>query len=146
MFLIEDGRENFYQWDLSRRLVIKDKSITQVHFCNRTDSCSLVVEVYEEDGKRFADVPNILLQTDWRINVYGYDKTYTKHSAVFEVVKRTKPNDYVYTETEVINWQHIENDIIKVYEDNLSAVEAALDEIIAIQEELIIPIGDEVAY
>ena len=101
MFKIFDGRENFYQWDLNRKLIVEDATINEVHFCNGTDSCSLVVMVYEEEGKRLANVPNILLQNDWRINVYGYDKSYTKHSAAFKVIKRSKPEDYVYTETEI---------------------------------------------
>ena len=104
MFTIQDGREHFYQWDTDRKLIVEDKSITQVHFCNRTDSCSLVVEV--KDG--LAEVPNVLLQTDWKINVYAYDGCHTKHSAVFNVVKRTKPADYVYTETEVKTFAALE--------------------------------------
>jgi hypothetical protein len=104
LFKIEDGREQFYQWDIDRRLIISDAAISQVHFCNRTDECSLVCETYVENGKTLVNVPNILLQTDWRINVYAYDKNYTKHSAVFNVVKRSKPESYVYTETEILNY------------------------------------------
>jgi len=111
MFRIEDGREHFYQWDLNRRVIVEDSSITQVHFCNKTDNCSLVVDVYEENGVYLADVPNILLQTDWKINVYGYDKEYTKHCNVFKVQNRTKPADYVYTETEVKSWEDLEERI-----------------------------------
>lgn len=105
MFYIEDGRSSFYQWDINRRLVVEDDSITEVHFCNRTDDCSLVCNVYTHDNDygtiRVVNVPNILLTTDFRIKVYAYDFGYTKHEACFEVIKRTKPSDYVYTETEV---------------------------------------------
>ena len=111
MFKIYDGRTEFYQWDLDRKLIVADKAIKQVHFCNRTDECSLICQVYEEDGQRLANVPNILLQDNWRINVYGYDKNYTKHSAVFEVIKRSKPADYVYTETEVLNYSKLDERI-----------------------------------
>ena len=111
MFIIEDGRDSFYQWDLNRRLIVRDNSITEVHFCNRTDDCSLVVEVYEENGSHYADVPNILLQTDWRINVYAFDSEYTKHSMLFHVNARTKPADYVYTETEVKTWDTLAGQI-----------------------------------
>ena len=105
MFYIEDGRDQFYQWDIDRKIVINDTTITQIHFCNRTDNCSLVVEVQNVNGKRVAQVPNILLQTDWDIRVYGYcGGCYTKHKKVFKVVNRTKPADYVYTETEVLNY------------------------------------------
>lgn len=134
MFKIYDGRTDFYQWDIDRKLIIEDSSINQVHFCNRTDSCSLVCEVYEENGQRLVNVPNVLLQTDWRINVYGYDKNYTKHCAVFDVVKRSKPADYVYTETEVKTYTELEERIDKIEENGVSdekigeAVEKYLDE------------------
>jgi hypothetical protein len=104
LFKIYDGRNHFYQWDLDRKLIVEDAEITQVHFCNRTDSCSLVVESYEQDGLTLVNVPNILLQQDWRINVYAYDKNYTKFSKQFDVVRRSKPESYVYTETEVLNY------------------------------------------
>ena len=108
MFKIYDGREHFYQWDLDRKLIVEDPSITEVHFCNRTDNCSLVCETYVEDGVTVVNVPNILLQTDWKIHVYAYDGKHTKHDECYEVKSRTKPSDYVYTETEVKNWEDIE--------------------------------------
>lgn len=124
MFQIYDGRSQFYQWDIDRKLIVDDAEITQVHFCNRTDSCSLVCETYTEDGLTLVNVPNILLQTDWRINVYAYDRNYTKFSKQFDVVRRSKPESYVYTETEILNYQDlldkmtaIENDIGEVVED-----------------------------
>ena len=128
MFLIEDGRSQFYQWDLNRRLIIEDQEITQVHFCNRTDECSLVCDAYTEDGIRLVDVPNVLLQTNWRINVYAFDKEYTKHNAVFTVVARTKPADYVYTETEVHTWNELDAKIAEVQEGISEAVEDYLEQ------------------
>jgi hypothetical protein len=108
MFKITDGRSHFYQWDLDRRLTIEDSSITQVHFCNRTDDCSLVCEVYTEDKLRLVNVPNILLQDNWRINVYAYDKNYTKHCESFNVIARSKPADYIYTEEELKTWEALD--------------------------------------
>lgn len=103
MFKIEDGRESFYQWDLDRKLIVEDASINQVHFCNKTEDCSLVVEV--KDG--LADVPNELLQSDWNIKVYAYDSKFTKHCATFKVNKRSKPADYIYTPTEIITCEKL---------------------------------------
>ena len=108
MFRIEDGRENFYQWDLDRKIIVNDPAVTQVHFCNRTDDCSLVVEVV--DG--VANVPNILLQDTWDIRVYFYSMNYTKVEKRFKVLPRTKPSDYVYTETEVKNYDAFEQKLI----------------------------------
>lgn len=108
MFRIYDGRDYFYQWDLDRKLIVEDSTIDEVHFCNRTDGCSLICKVYDEDGARLVNVPNILLHNDWEIRVYAYDTNYTKHEERFEVKTRTKPADYVYTEVELESWDKLE--------------------------------------
>lgn len=111
MFKIYDGREHFYQWDLDRKLIVNDASIAEVHFCNRTGECSLVCETYKENDIALVDVPNVLLQTDWKIKVYAYDDKHTKYEQCFEVVSRTKPEDYVYTEEELKTWEELEKKI-----------------------------------
>ncbi len=113
MFKIYDGREHFFQWDSDRKLIVEDAAITEVHFCNRTDNCSLVCETFVEDGITLVNVPNILLQSDWRIHVYAFDGNYTKHEKCYEVVSRTKPADYAYTETEVLTWYTINEKVEK---------------------------------
>lgn len=118
MFKIYDGRSEFFQWDLDRKLIVSDPTIDEVHFCNKTDNCSLVCEVYEEGGLHLVNVPNILLQNHWDINVFGYcDKCYTKQHAKFKVKARSKPTDYVYTETEVKNWEDLEKKIDDLKKD-----------------------------
>ena len=119
MFKIYDGREQFFQWDIDRKLIVEDAAITQVHFCNRTDNCSLVCETYVEDGVTVVNVPNILLQTSWRIRAYAYDGKHTKHEECFDVVARTKPADYVYTETEILNYENLLN-LINELDENLA--------------------------
>ena len=128
MFKIFDGREHFYQWDLDRKIIVSDASISQVHFCNKTDDEALVVEVYELDGKRVADVPNILLQNVWRICVYAWDSNYTKHMARFDVVERSKPATYVYTETEILNYETLLEKIEKMDSDIAGVVDEYLKE------------------
>ena len=119
MIKIYDGRNEFFQWDLDRKLIVSDQTVTELHFCNKTSDCSLVVEV--KDG--IADVPNILLQTDWTINVYAYcGKCYTKEHVTFKVNKRSKPDDYVYTETEVKRWEDIEKRVNETL-DNVANAE-----------------------
>jgi hypothetical protein len=128
LFKIYDGRDSFYQWDLDRKLIVEDKDITQVHFCNRTDECSLVCETYTEDGLNLVNVPNVLLQDDWRINVYAYDVNYTKHSDVFNVIRRSKPDSYVYTETETLNFNTLLNRVNEVDANIAQNVENYLKE------------------
>ena len=127
MFKIYDGREHFYQWDLDRKLIIEDPSIIQVHFCNRTDDCSLVCETYVEDGITVVNVPNILLQTDWKIHVYAYDGSYTKHDECYEVKSRTKPSDYAYTETEILNWSKIDEKVTAAIGETNQATTNAIE-------------------
>lgn len=151
MFKIKDGRENFFfQWDLNQKLIVNDESITEVHFCNKTDDCALVVEVRTEDGVRVADVPNVLLQNDWCIRAYAYTGTHTLVEKRFKVSARSKPADYVYTETEVKSYEKYVQDIELLKESNEATTEAivninkdlgnidnALDRIIEIQNNLL---------
>ena len=130
IFKIVDGRPNFYQWDINRQIAVSDPTITELHFCNRTDVCSLVVAV--ENG--IANVPNILLQSGFSIRVFGYDGQATLHEATFEVKARTKPTDYVYTETEIKQYSDLEKRIDEIEQNGISeevitgAVENYLDE------------------
>lgn len=128
MFKIYDGRDKFYQWDLDRQLIIDDPTVTQVHFCNRTDDLSLVCEVYQQDGLNLVNVPNILLQEDWRINVYAYDVNYTKYSETFDVERKSKPENYVYTETEILNYETLAEKIKQIDTDIGQSVEDYLTE------------------
>lgn len=108
IFSIEGGRSSFWQWDVNQRIAIDDISCREVHFCNSASERALPCPVYEEGGKRFANVPNILLQTAGTIRAYAYitdDKgkyiKYTKHTAHFAVSRRPQPADYIYTETDL---------------------------------------------
>lgn len=124
MFEILGGRKSFFQWDLNQKLTVFDDSITEVHFCNKTEDCALVCEVYNgEDGARVVNVPNILLQYNRCIRVYGVAADHTEHYARFDVISRSKPADYVYTETEVKTWDEF-NDRLTYLEENGTSVEA----------------------
>ena len=123
MFTLKDGRDCFYQWDSNVQIAISDPTVNEVHFCNRTDECSLVVDVYEEDGKRLANVPNILLQNDWSIRVYAFCTNYTKVEKLFKVKTRSKPADYIYEETDVLSAR----EILVRSENTLDKAEQALE-------------------
>ena len=119
MIRIYNGRDHFFQWDANQKVIINEPTATEAHFCNRTDDCSLVCEIYEEDGLRVANVPNILLQNDWDIRVYIYCSDYTKIEKRFSVVRRSKPADYVYTETELKNYGTLENRIYALEDEDI---------------------------
>ena len=121
MFKIEGGGTRFYQWDTNRRIIVEDSNLKEVHFCNTTDDCSLVAETYMENGTSFVNVPNILLQDVWPIRVYAYE-SYTKSYVVFNIIARTKPADYVYTETEIKSWEDLERKVDTTKEELTAAI------------------------
>ena len=92
----------------TKKLIISDTVHNEVHFANEGDDTALVLRVYEQDGKRLVDVPNILLQTDSKIVAYTYGdnetESHTHFIKKFTVKPRPKPADYVYTETEVYDY------------------------------------------
>ena len=120
MFKIYDGRKEFYQWDLDRKLIVSDKTISEVHFCNRLGGVSIIRYVYEVNGMYLVDVPNLLLQESFRMNVYGYDKNYTKHSMNFNIVARTRPENYIYTDEDIQTWKELEARVQNIEEAGIS--------------------------
>lgn len=124
MFTLYDGRTQLYQWDLNRKIIVEDTKICEVHFCNRTSDCSLVVEPYYIDNVYVADIPNILLQDARPIRVYAYvDDEYTLTEEQFSVKSRTRPADYVYTETEVLQYSTMDARMSALEENLVSTVE-----------------------
>lgn len=102
MLKIFDGRPLFYQWDINRKLLVTDSSIIQVHFADHSRDVAMVLEVYELDGSRVVDVPNILLQDDGHIIAYAYRDDHTRLRYTFKVLPRPQPEGYVYSETQVL--------------------------------------------
>lgn len=122
MFKLYGDRESLWQWDLNQKLIVEDATCNEVHFCNGVDECSLVCLVYELDGQRVVDIPNIILQGNPKANkfeecftiyVFTHIKEdescrYTEYREALKVKKRSKPADYIYTETEVLNYRELE--------------------------------------
>lgn len=130
MFKIYDGRFEFYQWDLNQKLVVNDGFINEVHFCNKTDDCALVCEVYDLDSLRVVDVPDILLQSAWDIRAYAYLNDHTLIEQRFRVKPRSKPADYIYTETELKTWDELEQRVSTLedkIDDNTCAISIVSD-------------------
>lgn len=111
MLRLENDRSCLYQWDVDQRLEVDNDEIREVHFANAVTSPALVCEVYEEGGRRFADVPNILLQQIWPIQAYGFCGSRVRDVLTCKVIRREKPADYVYTETEVKRFEDLEQRI-----------------------------------
>lgn len=112
MFKILDGRNKFYQWDKNRKLIVEDKSINEVHFCNRYGNTSIIRNTYEVEGLTLVDVPNVILQESFALHVYAFDAEYTKQEDVFNIVARTKPEDYINTEEDIRLWDELAEKLI----------------------------------
>lgn len=141
MFRIENDRDCFYQWDLNQRLIVSGlQEGDEVHFASGRDKAAEapVLSVYTENDMNVVDVPNSLLQTAGSLQAYAYihtdDGAYTKWEESFFIIRRPKPADYVYTETEVRTWAELDERLKKVEEKEISseaiaeAVEAYMEE------------------
>ncbi len=119
MLEIYSGRDKFYQWDVGQKLIVDD-TIIAVHYDNGTGD-ALVCGVYEYEGQYVADVPNIMLQTVWAIKCYAYCGECVRAEKVYEVEKRSRPDDYIYTETETLRYSTL-LDMINATNDEIAAV------------------------
>ena len=110
---IGNHKSCLYQWDTGQFVVIDGvEQCNEIHFCNDRSKNALVVKIADQDGKRIANIPNILLQNDGSIYAYLFarneDGSETRTSASFPVRGRKKPESYVYTETERWTYDNIE--------------------------------------
>ena len=107
----------FTQWDINQTLYINNwnyDSTPIFHFCNTKSSEALVVKgLIEENYRAKANIPNILLQESYPINVFVYledgESGNTIYVSQIPVKKKKKPNDYEYTENvEYVSWIKLE--------------------------------------
>ena len=131
---IEDNKRVFYQWDTGHKLVAENADgCTEVHFCRSGEETALVCPIREEGDKRVADVPNILLQEAGEIHAYLFrrmeDGSETVCSFSFGVNGRPKPEGYVYTETQVLDYGYLARRLEKLEGEGLGeALDAYLKE------------------
>lgn len=115
MFELIGGAE-LWQWDTGRQIDCAGlQAGTKVQFAY-SDTQTLSTAVKTAGGASVADVPNQLLLRSGALMVYAYvteadDVSYTKYAARLNVQDRPKPDDYVYTPTEVQSWQTIRDEI-----------------------------------
>ena len=112
---IYDGRSSFWQWDLEQKLIVPEHLGSEIHFSNPKYDKTPVCDVYDLDSVRLVNVPNIMLQDDLPLTVYAYTVdekgSRTTYVQAFKVVARPKPDDYVYTETEIRTWEDLDERI-----------------------------------
>ena len=124
-----DKEGKLTQWDLNRKVIVTGyEGIAEVHFASPGDDHgAYVVELIDGEAK----IPNILLTMAGAINVYVYPADRTVFATTLWVMAREKPDDYVYTETEVLNWRTLDEKIGDLAELTTTAKEnlvAAINE------------------
>lgn len=126
IFKIFDGRTNFWQWDTSQKLIVLDESVTSVHFSNRDMNHSITKYVYEENGMRLVNVPDIILQLPRNLVAYAYAENHTVKSVKFAVIQRPIPDGYVMSQTEEIDEI---NHRLEILENMLKDIEVGSQEL-----------------
>ena len=107
--IVPDKEGKLTQWDLDRKVIITGyEGVAEVHFASPGDDHgAYVVELVDGEAK----IPNILLTMAGTINVYVYPADRTVFATTLWVMAREKPDDYVYTETEVLSYKTLDEKI-----------------------------------
>lgn len=140
MFKIYGGHEKFTQWTKDQKLIMSKLPVgAEVLFYNDPkEDDPLVTEVYEfqdETGTKYnvCNVPNIFLTETNKIKVRVPEKVKSLYGVIykvpgqreryFEIEPATKPDDYVYEETETEGGGSTnvsEEQVVKIVNDYLS--------------------------
>ena len=106
------------QWDLNRyvKVTVNDSDKTyEVHCYGENDTVALNVKTEREGNVILAPIPNILLQNNKKIVVCVVEISGDTHRTVeistLYICCRVKPEDYVYTETEIKSYEALEKRI-----------------------------------
>lgn len=116
MFTLKKDIPQLYQWDSNVKLIVEDDRINQVQFSQRFSQTAVCVKV--ENKECF--IPNEFLQSYYDIFAYACivdnDGQVCEFSDMFSVFARPKPDNYVYTPTEILTLKHIEDELNKKFE------------------------------
>lgn len=116
MFKLKKDIPQLYQWDSNVKLIVEDDRINQVQFSQRFSRTASCVKV--ENRECF--IPNELLQSYCDIFAYACivdnDGQICEFSEMFTIFARPKPDNYIYTPTEIITFKRIEDELNKKFE------------------------------
>lgn len=111
--------ETIYQWDVSRTVDVDTDC--EVHFALQGEPQALIVA--SALGK--ASIPNILLQDGRDIIAWKVQEDKTVETKRIAVMRRAKPADYVYTETETITFETLVAEVRDAVAKSLEQTERA---------------------
>lgn len=114
-----------YQWDTGRIVrVVPDENVKvhEVHFSTKRMDYAYVLKTYTVDGVTYCAIPNIILQQSNRLLCYevceNSDGEETIANTYFDIIKRNRPEDYVYTEQDHFTIQALSNRVDKLEESS----------------------------
>lgn len=118
MFKLADGRKHLYQWDMDIKLLaIDEEPIDEIHFCINPSDRPYRAEIKRSDDLVYVIIPNTLLRQNNPIYAMPFCKTdngiYTKYKQKFEIIPRSKPEDYIDPDDEedIRIWGKLEKEI-----------------------------------
>lgn len=123
MITLTDERSTLYQWDTNRTVTLSEdlSDVTEVHFANRVFGTAFKAEVVDLTAR----IPDELLQSGKSLLCWCWSGSdldgFTKVSREFNVEKRAKPAEYVFTKTD----QKTIQDAIDAKNEAIKAKEAA---------------------
>lgn len=120
--------ETIYQWDVSRTVDVDTDC--EVHFALQGEPQALVVA--SALGK--AEIPNVLLQDGRDIIAWQVQEDKTVETKRIAVMRRAKPADYVYTETEIITFETLVAEVREAVAKSLEQTERAKQAVSTIEK------------
>lgn len=105
---LDDSKSELWQWDTGRYLSLPDTDAKEVHISRGGMRSARVVKIQEQK----AVIPDGLLVFGGRLFVYVVQANATGEMTVydkwFDIQRRPKPDDYIYTDDEVRQWEQLE--------------------------------------
>lgn len=153
---LADGRRYFWQWDTEQYLIAQELPIgAEIHFDMPECNIPLKTLIELRGDKYVCRVPDELLQHSGSFTIWAYvvDNTIgdaignrTVYTKSFDVQKREKPPGYVYTATELVNFENLNRRLTEVEDalDNFGDVgnQGDFDERLSKVEETLNNLGD----
>lgn len=104
---LQNRKRFFTQWDKGQTLIVDEcPAGTQIHFTNTRSEKAYVLET---DLNLEVQVPDILLQEPYPITAWIYITDgihqYTENRREFQVIRRARPESYIYTDEERAYWE-----------------------------------------
>lgn len=108
---LDDSKSELWQWDTGRYLSLPDTDAKEVHISRGGMRSAHVVKIQEQK----AVIPDDLLVLGGRLFVYIVQQNATGEMTIydkwFDIRRRPKPDDYIYTEQEIKRWEALEKRI-----------------------------------